>query len=209
MNRQAFLLALITLAVAAVVLRGVEYAPAVPIHSPLRDFPAQIAGWQGQTTFLTPDVVAVLHADDYLVRNYQSGTRNWLGLFVAYYGAQPPDTRIHSPAVCLPGAGWYIARAELERIQLGDRTITVNRNLIEKGDERQVVLYWYQMHGIVAAREMQAIGLLAWMSLTQRRSDEALVRINAAVAGSAQETADREAAFVRAAFPVFKHFLPE
>lgn len=209
MNRRAFAIALITLAAAAVVLRAVEYAPAVPVRTPLRDFPLHVLGWRGQSSFFTPDVVAELRADDYLVRTYQDRAGDALGLYVAYYSSQPPGTRIHSPAVCLPAAGWYIKRAGLEQIRLADRTITVNRNLIEKGDEHQVVLYWYQMHGVVAARELQAISLLAWTSLTQRRTDEALVRVNAAFAGEAQDTVERETAFVRNVFPLLKHYLPE
>lgn len=209
MNRRAFALVLATLAAALLVLRAVEYAPAVPVRSPLQEFPLQVPGWRGQSSFLTPDVVAALHADDYLVRTYQDRTGGSLGLFVAYYSSQPPGNRIHSPAVCLPAAGWYIARAGLEQIRMADRTITVNQNLIQKGEDRELVLYWYQMHGLVAAKELQAISLLAWTSLTQRRSDEALVRINAPLIGNTQDTMTRETTFVRDVFPRLKRFLPE
>ena len=33
------------------------------------------------------------------------------------------------------------------------RSIDVNRVLIQKGEDRQLVLYWYQSHGRVVASE--------------------------------------------------------
>jgi EpsI family protein len=209
MNRRAVLIALTMLFAAGLVLRAVEYAPAVPLHQPLRQFPLHVAGWQGNTGFLTPDIVAALHADDYLLRNYQADARTSLGLFIAYYAVQPPDTRIHSPAVCLPGAGWYIVRSGHETIPLPGRAITVNRSVIEKGTDRLEVLYWYQMHGVVAAGDLQAISMLAWTSLTMHRSDEALVRITAPLVGGEPATVARETNFVKAAFPMLERFLPE
>ena len=209
MKRTPYLVALILIVTAAAVLRTVENAPAVPLHHPLRDLPLRVAEWRGQPGLLDPDTVAALRADDYLLRSYDDGRDRALVLYAAYYTSQPPDTRIHSPAVCLPGAGWVIARTGLERIQLPGRTITVNRDLIEKGDDREVVLYWFQMQGAVAATELQATSLLAWTSLTRHRSDEALVRINARLVGSVEQTAQREAAFVRAVFPLFQRILPE
>ncbi|HET7263277.1 MAG TPA: EpsI family protein [bacterium] len=209
MNRTAYLFAFVAIIVAAGVLRTVEYAPGVSLHRPLENLPLQFSVWRGQTGYLTPDVLAVLRADDYLLRRYEDTTGHALWLYVAYYSSQPPDTRLHSPAVCLPGAGWYIAQSGLERISLPGRTVTVNRNLIQKGGDQQVVLYWYQMQGAVAAKELQAVGLLAWVSLTQHRSDEALVRVNAPLAGGLEETVARETAFVRAVFPRFNSLLPQ
>lgn len=209
MKRTPYLIAMILIVTAAALLRAVESAPAVPLHHPLQDLPLQVAGWRGQPGLLDPDTVAALHADDYLLRSYDDGARRSLILYAAYYMSQPPDTRIHSPAVCLPGAGWVIARTGLERIQLPGRTITVNRDLIQKGDVQEVVLYWFQMQGAVAATELQATSLLAWTSLTRHRSDEALVRINAPLVGSVEQTAQREVAFVRAVFPLFRRILPE
>lgn len=209
MSRIPYLFALVAVLAAGVVLRAVEYAPAVVAPHPLSTMPLRVSGWTGQTAFFTPDVVAALHADDYLLRMYQDGDGHLLAFYVAYYSSQPPDTRIHSPAVCLPGAGWYIARSGLEPIRLADRTITVNRNVIQKGDMEQVVLYWFQMHGAVAASDVQALSLLAWTSLTQRHSDEALVRINAPIDGSVRQTVDREIAFVRTVFPSLRRALPE
>lgn len=207
-QRTASLLAVVILLLTGVAFKAVAYTPAVLERQPLATFPLQVGAWTGRTAFFNPEMVAAVHADDYLLRSYsrQGGVPLWF--YVAYYGSQPPDSRIHSPAVCLPGAGWSIAQAGIVSIPIGDRSITVNRNVIQKGDARQVVLYWYQIHRKVVARELPAMATLAWTALTLRRGDEALVRINAPIAGSVVATERQEAAFLQAAFPELGRLLP-
>lgn len=205
-----FLLALGTIVLAAGLTHGLARTQAVPEQQPLRRFPINLEGWTGRTAFFTPDVVAGLHADDYLLRSYQDAGGRALWLFVAYYRAQVADeSRIHAPTVCLPGAGWTIVDAATMPVSVRDRTITVNRTVVQKGDRRDLVLYWYQLQGRVAATELQAMSLLAWTSLAQRRSDEALVRINGPVSGTVQGVLESEVAFVRAAFPLLSRILPQ
>jgi EpsI family protein len=207
-DRRVYLIALFTVLLAVVGFREVAYTRTVPERQPLQRFPEQVGGWTGQTGFLDPDILAALRVDDYLLRIYRDRAGNEVGFYVAYYGSQPPDSRIHSPAVCLPGAGWYIADAGTVPIRFQDRIITVNRNVVQKGEQKQVVLYWYQIHGRVAARELQAVTLLAWTSLTERRTDEALVRINAPIAGTVQDALQRAVAFAEGAFAPLARLLP-
>jgi len=213
----AALVAIVTLLVTAAAVRAVAETPEMALNAPLGQFPIRIAGWQGSDEFFDPAVVAGLHVNDYLLREYWNAARDSLWFYVAYYGAQPVDTRVHSPAVCLPGAGWVIMHSDLIPIAVADPVsgpaaapgaIVVNRILIQKGDEKQLVLYWYQIHGQVAAREMRAIGLLAWTAFTRHATDEALVRINAPIGGSLEATSEREVAFVRAMFPTLRRLLP-
>ena len=63
---------------------------------------------------------------------------------------QTDGNAIHSPAVCLPGAGW-----EVSAIRTGhraaarhrDRVVRLNRAVIRKGLETQVVYYWFAGRG--------------------------------------------------------------
>lgn len=208
MRAAAALFAIVLLLVTGAAFHAVAHTRTVSERQPLDRFPLRAGAWEGHTAFFSPDVVAALHADDYLLRYYRSPDAGGLWLYVAYYGSQPLDTRIHSPAVCLPGAGWQIVTTGTTRIPVGGRTITVNSNVIQKGDDRQLVFYWYQIHGKVVAREVQAMETLAWTALTRRASDEALVRINAPIVGSVGRTLDRESAFVQTIFPQLGRFLP-
>src|SRR5205085_10848062 len=105
------------------------------------------------------EVMAVLGADDYIVRTYHDGQSNLVGLYIGYHASQRQGDTIHSPLNCLPGAGWQpmeLARTTID-VPGGsagaaapmDRT----RVIIQKGLDRQLVYYWYQSHRRVVASE--------------------------------------------------------
>ncbi len=206
--RPSYFVALLTIVLATIMLQAATHDQPILVRRPLKELPLQLGGWEGRTEFFEPGILAALKPDDYLLRRYRSLTGGALWLYIAYYGSQRFGDRVHSPAVCLPGAGWYIADAGVTPVRLSDRTVTVNRNVVQKGDQTQLVLYWYQMHGTVVAKELQAMTVLAWTALTARRSDEALVRINAPVVGTLKATLERQLAFVQAAFPQLERSLP-
>ncbi len=208
-ERTPYLIALITIVLAIFPFKAVSHDTVISTHQPLKAFPLRLERWVGSTDFLEPGILATLRVDDYVLRRYQDPSGRVLGMYVGYWGSQHlSNSRLHSPVVCLPGAGWVIADSRVMPIRLADRTIIVNRTEVQKGEERQLVLYWYQIKGTVLAKELQAVTFLAWTSLTQRRSDEALVRINAPIVGSPQDTLGSEAAFVQAAFPQLERLLP-
>lgn len=207
--RIPYLVALVTLLVAILLSNAVAHPPSLPAIHPLQTFPLRLEQWDGQTDYFDPNTVAVLKVDDYLLRRYHHSSHGLLWLYIAYYGSQGFENRVHSPAVCLPGSGWIIANSTVTPVRIHDRTIVVNSNLIKKGNEEQLVLYWYQIHGRVVAKELQAVTFLAWTSLTHRWSDEALVRINAPIVGGPQHTLQNEVAFLLEAFPPLARLLPQ
>ncbi len=207
--RTAYLVALVTIVLAIFPLRAVTHENTIPTREPLNVFPLKMEGWEGQTQFLEPGILQTLQVDDYLLRRYRASPGNELWLYVGYWGSQRPGVnRLHSPIVCLPGAGWSIASLQNMPIRLADRTIIVNHAEVQKGEARQVVLYWYQIKGTVVAKELSAVTFMAWTSLTQHRDDEALVRITASAFGPSQDTLQSEAAFLQAAFPHLDRLLP-
>jgi EpsI family protein len=84
--------------------------------------------------------------------------------------------------------------------------------VIQKGLDRQVVLYWYQSHGRVVASEYWSKIYLVLDSIRLNRSDAALVRVIAPVdeaRPNAEIDAERSAiSFVQAMFPTLDAFLP-
>jgi EpsI family protein len=88
-----------------------------------------------------------LGADDYhsviLVR---SGGEPNVGLFMAWYEDQSQGG-VHSPEICLPGSGWEIAWLERTDIasEMGTETpFNINRAIIQHGETRMMVYYWFQ-----------------------------------------------------------------
>ena len=102
----------------------------------------------------------VLGVDDYARRTYAARASRWVGLYIGYYDSQRQGDTVHSPLNCLPGAGWTPVSQDRATRRVKDtaaaaanREITINRFVIQKGLDRQLVLYWYQSHGRVMASE--------------------------------------------------------
>jgi EpsI family protein len=189
----------------------------VPPREPFSRFPFQIGSWRGADNEpLSAEVLKVLGADDYLSRYYYA-ERAVVGFFVGYYESQRQGDSMHSPLNCLPGAGWQPLDKSYLPIQVASASgvqseITVNRYVIEKGLDQQVVLYWYQSHGRVIANEYRSKIFMVYDAARLNRSDASLVRVTSpklgSDAGGLQQAEARAIEFVKQVFPMMERFLP-
>lgn len=175
---------------------------------PFEQFPFELDGWRGfEAPAFDAETLKVLNADAYVNRLYEHADNGAASLFVAYYGSQEHGEAIHSPKNCLPGSGW--AAVEQSRITLAvdGRDVPLNRYVIERRGERQLVLYWFQGRGRVVASDYLNKAWLFRDALVQRRSDGALARVIVPIRDPAQ--ADRSARdFARAVLPQLEEWLP-
>jgi exosortase D (VPLPA-CTERM-specific) len=151
-----------------------------PERQRLAGFPRVLEGWRGEDHRLDMALERHLGVDDYLLVDYRSETVEGLGnVYVAYYASQRKGVSPHSPRVCLPGGGWAIT--ELERSQPvsvpGGPTFPVNRALIERGEDRQLVYYWFEQRGRRVANEYLMKWYLLVDAILMNRTDGALVRL--------------------------------
>lgn len=180
-------------------------------------FPMNIGGWRAENTApLDDSILRVLGVDDYLSRIYYGPNQAAVGLYMGFYGSQRQGDTIHSPLNCLPGAGWEPVKDGRLTIANADgqgRDITVNRYIVQKGLERQLVLYWYQAHGRVVASEYTSKLYLIHDAIRINRTDGSMVRVIAPIeVGATDDGAAAEqiaVAFVREIFPSLPAFLPE
>jgi EpsI family protein len=181
------------LIVAAVLLGTAAYLGAVRrpesplVRSSLAELPLTIGEWQGRPSEpLEADILRVLGVDDHVTRIYQAGDQPPVGLYVGFYASQRQGDTIHSPMNCLPGAGWQPIATSTVSIptESPSSAIEVNRVVIEKGEARQLVLYWYQGRGRVVANEYLSRAYLVWDAARRNRTDGALVRVISPVARS-------------------------
>jgi EpsI family protein len=203
---------------AVLVLHSVVYygflRPEPPVHAKaLNEFPKEIAGWDMTGEFpVEPEVQEVLKADDTLNRTYNMPGVPQAGFFVAFFRSQQAGQAPHSPKNCLPGSGWEQLRSGTIKVKVDDRAepIEVNRYLIARGDNKAMVLYWYQSHGRVVASEYWSKFYLVADSLRYRRSDAALVRVIVPIASDSDESKAEATAtqFVRASFGRLAAILP-
>lgn len=208
MSRLPYVLTVVTLLLGAAALQGLAHGMTVPLRAPLEQMPMRMGPFQGTAEFFDPAILPGLGVDDYVLRRYRDPQGSSIWLYVGYYVSQRLSDRVHSPQVCLPGAGWYIVENRPHPVRIGERTVVVNKAVVQKGEARQLVLYWYDIQGRIVARDGEASRVLAWGALTRRRSDEALVRLNSPIAGSVEETLARQTAFLQLAFPVLEQYLP-
>jgi EpsI family protein len=204
----------------SVYIAGASKTESVRPRQPLSGFPILIDNWRGQDLGdFTTRVVTMLGVNDYINRTYVDRDK-LASLYIGFYQSQREGSAIHSPMNCLPGAGWNPA----DRLRLTipvtsssesqtTRNIEVNRIIIEKGTEKQMVLYWYHSHGRVIPSEYWGKVYTVLDAIRLNRTDAALVRVitpmstqNAETAATAQETAVQ---FVQAMFPLLSATLPD
>lgn len=193
------------------VLRLQSAGEAVPIRKSLDSFPTVVGAWQAREgVLLELDTLNVLKASDYLMRRDQDPSGKSVWLFIAYWNSQRKGAQPHSPRNCLPGGGWEPLESSTLTIPLSPPAapITVNWFLIQKDQDQQVVMYWYQSHGQAIAGEMAARVDMVRSSMMRRRTDGALVRVSSPVYGSVPETSDRLVRYIQAMYPILGDYLP-
>lgn len=185
----------------------------VPDIAPLSSFPAASGAWTADREYpLEPEVQDVLKADDSLNRVYVNAARTEsASLFIAFFKTQRFGQSPHSPKNCLPGSGWQPSEdAKLAVAVPGrEKPIVVNKYVIARGDQQSLVLYWYQSHDRVVAREFAAKFWLVADAVRYNRSDTSLVRIIVPVRDNDRDAAEKSAVdFARAVYPDVVRQLP-
>ena len=149
-------------------------------RDPFSIFPRNMDVWSGTFIRLDAEVEAVLAADDYVHMNYvTSDSRAPVNLFSAFYHKQTEGSGIHSPEVCLPVGGWEIFSFDTKTVSFPDTvygTFDLNRAVIQKGLDKQLVYYWFEQRGTRHTNDFAAKMSVVKDSFQIGRSDGALVR---------------------------------
>jgi exosortase D (VPLPA-CTERM-specific) len=152
----------------------------LPPRPALASMPTQFANWAGTDDPLDQETLDVLGPGEFLMRTYEDANQAqpWINLFVAYFPTQRTGDTIHSPSHCLPGAGWVPTDRQVITLTAPDgSSFPVNRYVVSKAGERELVLYWFQAHGREVASEYSAKYYLIADSVRMHRSDGALIRL--------------------------------
>jgi EpsI family protein len=179
-------------------------------RAPFATLPATVGTWRSEGDLaIDEDSLKILKADDYVNRLYVQGNTG-LDLFVAYYATQRQGDTMHSPMNCLPASGWQpMSTSRVQLAVAGSAPINANRVLIQKGLDKELVLYWYQSHGRTIASEYASRAYLVLDSIRRHRSDAALIRvITPAAAGEARAT-QIATDFVQSLRPLLTAHIPD
>ncbi|MER5173859.1 VPLPA-CTERM-specific exosortase XrtD [Thioclava kandeliae] len=164
----------------------------IPDREPFAFFPRSLGEWTSRPSDrLASNVERTLGADDYYGASFvRTSQEPSVDFFSAYYADQTKGGT-HSPEICLPSSGWEIA--ELKRIDIAPQVglsapWRLNRAVIQKGESRMLVYYWFEQHGRHTAWDMEAKLLLLWDGFTINRTDGALVRITTPIMDGESES---------------------
>jgi EpsI family protein len=212
-NRYARVLTAVLLLQAGAFYAIASRAERAPLVAPLGLFPRAFGGWtMARDVPIEKEVQDILKADDAMNRVYVNPSRtDYAFLFVAYFKTQRYGQAPHSPKNCLPGSGWEPVQTGRQTIGVSgwNTPIVVNRYVVEHGDDKSVVLYWYQTHNRIIASEYWAKFWLVVDSIRYRRSDTSLVKIVAPVHDNDIGAATAMGVqFIQAMFPSLLKQLP-
>jgi len=204
----------VVLTAAIIFLSLLDKGMSVPIKMPLETFPKQIGKWSFlNSTSLPQRVKEKLGVDHYLEYDYISPSGQVVNLYVSYFSSME-GKGFHSPRNCMPGAGWDVASLEplvLEIRYSDSMPVEINNMILQKGADRQVVLYWYQCRGRIIRSEYWEKIYQVLDSIFNRRTDAAFIRVMAPVAvkdGDVEYTTQYLADFTKEIIPILEQYIP-
>lgn len=164
---------------------GAGREPVKPARTTFAQFPMSLpGGWSGRPDHLERDILATLAVDDYVIANYARPGEPWVNFYSAWYDSQSGGQSTHSPRTCIPGGGWAITELEESTVTLAGSgvsnppaALTINRAIIQKGEQRQLVYYWFSQRGRTLTSEVAVKWYILQDALRSGRSDGALIRL--------------------------------
>ena len=180
-DRQRFMMvggvAVAMLLVSGSVVHSIETTLYYPERREYAELPLEFPGWKIEQTPLDVATEQVLAADDYIIMNMTSPEGENFNLYTAYLNQHSDGSSWHSPRQCLPGGGWAFMDRDIVSTPEGAPDYSYNRIIIQKGESRFLVYYWFQQRGHRIANEFVMKGVLMWDVITRRRSDGAMIRL--------------------------------
>jgi exosortase D (VPLPA-CTERM-specific) len=185
-----------------------------PERDPFSLFPLQVGEWSGASVLLDPGIENVLKADDYFSAYYRNPDEaEGMDLFLSYYHSQTNGSAIHSPEVCIPGAGWEIFSIRRIDMDLPDTqfgNFSLNRAIIQKGLDKQLVYYWFEGRGRRMTDDIAAKFQTLADGARTGRTDGGLVRLITPIGEDGIPAADaRLQHFLSISIDRLPRFIPE
>lgn len=181
----------------------------VPTNRPFSQFPEQVKSWQLlKRTEFSADVLNTLKPSDYLYSLYNSGSGKSVSLYIGYHGGGKDSGGIHSPKHCLPGSGWYEVSTNPGKLQTPGGTINLVRAVYQKGESRELFIYWFQVRDRSISNEYSLKMSEIVNSALYRRRDASFIRVSIPVESDLDQAVAKGEQFIRDFEPLFKEFLP-
>lgn len=160
-------------------------------------------------TEFSADVLGVLKPTDYLYSQYKDSSGKTVSLYIGYHSGGKNSGGIHSPKHCLPGSGWYEASTSRGTLAIPGGTINLVRALYQKGDSKELFIYWFQVRDRSLSDEYSLKLAEIMNSALYRRRDASFIRVSVPVESGIDQATARGEQFIRDFEPKFREFLPK
>ena len=208
-RRQIFLaVALALLGITGFLLQMRRAVSDVPLASGFEAFPVVLDGWSEAGVVSDDGLPRDLQSPKSLVRAFRKGTTT-LRVSIGYYARRPPSSDL-----VLPSRGWGTMERRVVIISLDERSgrsLRANLLVLQSGDRRTTILYWYQIGARSIYSDYWYRAVLLWNRVVHGRAESALVRIVSLLDRSVDPamTLTAQEEFVRAFYPELVRVLPD
>jgi len=203
------ILAIYALLIATALIINFHRDITVPTNRPLSDFPDQVQSWQvSRRDEFSAETLSVLKPTDYLFRQYKDAGGKMVSLYIGYHGGGKGGGEIHSPKHCLPGSGWFEVSSRRGKLTAPGGAINLVRATFQKGDARELFLYWFQVRDRTISDEFSLKAAEILNSALHNRRDASFIRVSVPVDTDSDQAVARGEQFIRDFEPLFRQFLP-
>lgn len=206
MNKR-FLIATCTLFIAAIItwlLAGNIPSQQNSLYA--KQLPISIEDWVGMDIEVDDQTLRILETDDVLMRDYTREGSPHLLLCIVY--ASNNRKVAHPPEVCYKGGGWSLEKKERVMISENPDGFKVIKLILEKGNEKQLVLYWYKCNKeYTSGYYKQQINIVKSGIITGK-STSGLIRVSTPIINDEEAAMTRAQIFVLNILPLITKYLP-
>lgn len=175
-----------------------------------KQLPIFINGWSGEDIKVDDRTLEILETNDVLMRDYKKEGNPFIQLCIIY--ASNNRKVSHPPEVCYKGSGWSLE----EKIPVvfsikSDEfpELRANKLILEKGDQKQLVLYWYKCNSDYATNYYKQQINVVKSEIITGKSTSGLIRISTPIVNNDEDVAMmRVQRFSLNMLPLITKYLP-
>ena len=175
---------------------------------PLAKALSNIPGWtMAGSSPLDDKIIKALKLDDYVNAVYTDG-KHTVSLYIGYYLTSRNVGASHSPLVCMPGQGWAVSEMKISPLSVQGHKISLAGMVIEKGEDKELILYWFQATGKTSSGTFVQKLYALWAKAVKHGEDNAFVRVSIPMEkNSLLRAQEIGAVFIRDFYPQFLSYV--
>jgi len=168
----------------------------------------KIKNWEGiKLPDYNKQALSNLATDEIIFMKYFKDHNKEVLLYIGYYTSLAKADFSHAPEVCFIGQGWIITNEEKKIIKINQHIIKAKSLIITKGNEKKLVLYWYQNpFGSHDNLLFQKLHLLI-TKIRYGKEKNAFIRISTPVNGDAKKAWNTITEFLNDFYPALLRYL--